>query len=405
MRRLTLIDLFSGAGGLSAGLMQAGFTPVAASELVDAYAGTYEANHPSARMYRGDIRKLSCDRVLSDLGLTPGELDLLAGGPPCQGFSVNSHIRGLTDDRNHLFYEFLRFTEYFKPKAILIENVPGIVQMDNGAVVRSIYQALSDLGYTVGHMILYAAHYGVPQMRWRTIFMAVRNGVQMPHFPRPTHRAESAAHFKGKRQLSFSTPPQNSLFDEPLLPHTTIADAISDLPPLTNGGGINPIRYDCSPQSKYQWLLREHSSKIHNHSCSKLHAINVERMKHVQPGGSWRDIPRHLLSPGMQRARTVDHTRRYGRLSPDGLCSTILTKCDPHWGSYIHYDQDRILSVREAARIQSFPDRFVFTGSIVHQYQQVGNAVPPLLAVAVGREIAGVLDLLEDGPLRALTAR
>jgi DNA (cytosine-5)-methyltransferase 1 len=134
--------------------------------------------------------------------------------------------------------------------------------------------------------------------------------------------------------------------------------------------------------------MRQNSSKIYNHQCNGIGKINLERLKHIPQGGSWRDIPFELLPTGLQRARRSDHTKRYGRLSPDGLCSTIMTKCDPHWGSFFHPFQDRILSVREAARIQSFPDQFIFTGSITEQYEQVGNAVPPLLAKAVGLEIA-----------------
>lgn len=142
--------------------------------------------------------------------------------------------------------------------------------------------------------------------------------------------------------------------------------------------------------------------------------MNMERMRHVQPGGSWRDIPHEILPKGMQRARRSDHTKRYGRLERDGISSTILTKCDPHWGSFFHYEQDRIISVREAARIQSFPDRFRFTGSRVEQYRQVGNAVPPLLAKAIAEHIKTLLNTTQQydigpvvpfGTIRSLVPR
>jgi DNA (cytosine-5)-methyltransferase 1 len=138
--------------------------------------------------------------------------------------------------------------------------------------------------------------------------------------------------------------------------------------------------------------LRNGSEYVYNHSCNALGRINLERLKHIPQGGSWRDIPFDLLPAGLKRARRSDHTRRYGRLAPDGLCSTILTKCDPHWGSFFHPTQDRVISVREAARIQSFPDRHRFTGSVTQQYEQVGNAVPPLLACAIGKTILEMLE-------------
>ena len=142
--------------------------------------------------------------------------------------------------------------------------------------------------------------------------------------------------------------------------------------------------YMTGPISEYQALLRSNSSALYNHKAPRLGSINLERLKYIPQGGSWRDIPYELLPAGLKRARRSDHTRRYGRLDPDGLCSTILTKCDPHWGSFFHPTQERTLTVREAARIQSFPDCFRFLGSLTEQYEQVGNAVPPLLAKAIG---------------------
>lgn len=387
----TAIDLFSGAGGLSVGLRESGFNIVAASEIEETYASTFAHNHNGTILYTGDIRELKVDTVLKDTGLARGELDLLAGGPPCQGFSINAPIRSLRDDRNHLYIEFMRFIEQLMPKTVLIENVPGIVSMAKGTVMEAIYSAIEELGYRAHHMILYAAHYGIPQMRWRTIILSSRKDIELPSFPEPKHRANGYGNFTGSRKLCFRLPPEGSLLDTALKPPVNVQEAISDLPIIENGGGSEEMDYDKPPCSEYQVNARNGSTKLENHKSPKLHAINLERMKYIKPGGSWRDLPTNLLPAGLQRARRSDHTRRYGRLQPDGLATTIMTKCDPHWGAFFHYEQDRVISVREAARIQSFPDDFRFFGSLVKQYQQVGNAVPPILAKALGEQIMEAL--------------
>ena len=172
-----------------------------------------------------------------------------------------------------------------------------------------------------------------------------------------------------------------------LKPFNNVADAISDLPALRNGEHSVGLKYATPPQSDYQAELRGDVSIVLNHTAPRLSAVNIERMKHIRQGGSWRDIPFELLPAGMKLAKRSDHTKRYGRLRWDGLSSTILTKCDVHWGAYIHPDQDRSLTVREAARFQSFPDWFEFKGSQTEQYVQVGNAVPPILGRAIGHAI------------------
>ena len=151
------------------------------------------------------------------------------------------------------------------------------------------------------------------------------------------------------------------------------------------------MHYACPPQNAYQQKLRGDAQQLYNHECANLGQTNIERLQHIQPGGSWRDIPHELLPKGLQQARRSDHTKRYGRLDPQGLSGTILTKCDPHWGAFFHYNQDRVISIREAARIQSFPDWFRFTGSKTEQYRQVGNAVPGLLAEAIATHIKALL--------------
>lgn len=167
----------------------------------------------------------------------------------------------------------------------------------------------------------------------------------------------------------------------------TLAEALSGLPRLAMGEGGDVVGYASDSMSDYAVLLSNPEGVTYNHVAPRLSKKNVERMKHVKPGGSWRDIPFELLPKGMQAARSSDHTKRYGRLLADELAGTVLTKCDPHWGAVFLPDQDRTLTVREAARIQSFPDRYRFYGSRVSQYEQVGNAVPVLLARTIAAAV------------------
>ncbi len=226
------IDLFAGAGGLSKGLALAGFSPVFANEYVETYASTYARNHPDTAISTKDIREISTEKVMRELGLAPGDLDLLAGGPPCQGFSINAPIRSKDDKRNHLFEEYLRFVEALAPKILLIENVPGLVSFEHGATLHAIMDSLAALGYGADVRILGAAYYGVPQMRWRTIIIGVR-GEELPDktFPEPVCRAPIRANFTtnfaGKnivKQPSAKT----------TAPFVCVRDAIGDLPTLKN---------------------------------------------------------------------------------------------------------------------------------------------------------------------------
>lgn len=377
----TLIDLFAGAGGLSCGLEQAGFRPVLANEMVSQFAHTYQINHPETKVIVGDVRKVD-EKEIHNLVSEYGEIDLIAGGPPCQGFSVNAPVRSLDDPRNHLFEEYLRIVREIQPKAVLIENVPGIVSLGKGTVVEQIYKELESMGYKVNHRILFAGHYGVPQLRFRTIIIGIRDYSGEIVFPKPEFYATAVANFQKSKELCYSLTP----FDEFVLkPKVTVHDAIGDLPQIEGGEKKTTYDYVVEPQCEYQKILRDGSKEITSHWCSRLSDINKERLKYIPVGGSWRDIPYDLLPKGLQRAKRSDHTKRYGRLDPNELCSTVLTKCDPHWGSFFHPDQPRTISIREAARIQSFPDKYRFTGSMTEQYEQVGNAVPPLLAKAVGQ--------------------
>ncbi len=382
------IDLFAGAGGLTCGLKQSGFKSVFANELVSEYGNTYQANHPDTTLLVGDVRQVCEINLKKYLGIKTGEIALVAGGPPCQGFSINAPIRSLDDERNHLFKDFLRVVAAILPRAILIENVPGIVSLGKGTVVQQIYRELETMGYKVKHKILFAGHYGIPQMRFRTVFIGIKNYAGEITFPEPAYDAKAVANFTGAQELCISTPP---LFYQHLKPQTTVWNAMSDLPEIANGEINSPSIYTKEPENEYQGYLRKNPVNLSAHYCAKLGEVNLNRLKYIPQGGSWRDIPFEFLPAGLKRARRSDHTKRYGRLHPDALCSTVLTKCDPHWGSFFHPTQDRIISVREAARIQSFPDDYVFTGNITQQYEQIGNAVPPLMGKAIGDEIMKML--------------
>lgn len=366
--KFSVVDLFCGAGGLSEGFTQAGFEILAANDFDGNAAETFKLNHADTKFYDGPIQGISTDEMLEAAGLQTGELDVLIGGPPCQAFSVYNHQRGMHDERSGLFREYLRMVEGLMPKIVVMENVTGITSVAEGRAVNEIYRSLETLGFHVEHRVLKAEEYGVPQERRRIFFVGVRDG-QKVDWPMPTHFREEDLFTRTSKQ-------------EPLV---TVWDAISDLPKLKIKEGEEESEYLSEPGSVFQELMRRRSRKIYNHVAPFLADINIRRLRYIPQGGSWRDIPVQLLPAGMKKAKRSDHTKRYGRLHPDGLASTILTKCDLHWGAFIHPTQERSLTVREAARFQSFPDRFRFTGSRVEQFRQVGNAVPPLLARAVAK--------------------
>lgn len=365
------IDLFCGAGGLSEGFRQAGFHVLAGNDIDHSAGLTFSLSHPEARFIEGPIEEYSAAEFLDTSGLSEGDLDCLIGGPPCQGFSVYNHNRGVDDPRTKLPREYMRLVRGLKPKWIVMENVTGMTSIDNGLAVQGFIRAMANAGYYVEMMILKAEKFGIPQERRRLFFVGNRLDLPIP-WPMATHGP-------GKK------------------PYVNVWDAIGDLPVLRNGANTEISRYRFPAQNTYQRELRKGSRVIRNHFAPKLSELNLERMKHVGQGGSWRDIPVELLPEGMKRAKRSDHTKRYGRMKPNGLACTILTKCDVHWGAYIHPYQDRAISIREAARLQSFPDRFIFQGSRTDQYVQVGNAVPPIL----GRHVAqGILDSITGSKVR-----
>ncbi|WP_395061156.1 DNA cytosine methyltransferase [Paraburkholderia silvatlantica] len=400
VKMLRTLDLFCGAGGITEGFRQAGYHSLYGNDLMEEAIETFRYNHPEAIADCRPIEKVDPSEIRKKLGLAPGELDVLVGGPPCQGFSINAPERFLSDPRNKLFKHYERFLEEFQPKTFLFENVPGLLSLGDGKVFRQIIRIFTALGYNVSAKIMFAAHYGVPQERWRLILLGSRFA-EVAH-PAPTHFATGRANFRGGNSMTFQLAEADRSF---LRPAVTVGDAIDDLPTLKMGEGAEVIGYTTEPHSPYAEVMQNPAGVTYNHVAAKLSKQNVERMKHVPPGGSWRDIPHELLPKGMQRARKSDHTKRYGRLRRDGLSGTVLTKCDPHWGTVFLPDQDRTLTVREAARFQSFPDTYKFLGSRVSQYEQVGNAVPVLMARAIAEQLRRHLEQHDaNGVARARAA-
>ncbi len=382
-RPWTTVDLFCGAGGLTEGFRRAGYQCLYANDINEWAIHTFRANHPVTLAENCPIEEVDTTKLRRELGLAKGDLDVLVGGPPCQGFSINAPERFLDDSRNSLFRHYIRFLDEFEPKALLFENVPGMLSLGGGVIFERILGALRDHGYHLSVKILFAAHYGVPQERWRTIILGSRVS-PAPEHPYPTHFAVARANFKGGTTMTYRLMP---LEETVLKPAVTVGDALKDLPRLKMGEGGEIVHYDKKAHSDFARMMRSGETVTYNHFAGVLSSQNVERMKHIKPGGSWRDIPRDLLPGGMKKARLSDHTKRYGRLRHSGLAGTVLTKCDPHWGAVFLPDQDRALTVREAARIQSFPDSYKFLGPRVAQFEQVGNAVPVLLAEVLARRI------------------
>lgn len=385
------IDLFAGAGGITEGFRQAGFRCVYANDFNPWAVETFRANHPGIMAECKPIEQVDAHALRKMLGLAVGELDVLVGGPPCQGFSINAPERLLDDPRNALVRHYFRFLDEFRPRTFLIENVPGMLSLGGGVLFEGILAELQQRGYSARAKILFAAHYGVPQERWRMIILGSRTG-DAPEHPSPTHAVSTRANFKGGRTMTFHLGPLDKCMLEPAV---TVGDAIGDLPRLEMGEGGEHTVYDQPATSNYNMLMRGDSLCTFNHFAAQLSKQNAARMKHIPPGGSWRDIPLELLPEGMRKARRSDHTKRYGRLTKTGLAGTILTKCDPHWSAVFLPDQDRTLTVREAARIQSFPDSYRFLGPRVAQYAQVGNAVPVLMARALAASILQCLRIVQ----------
>lgn len=341
------IDLFCGAGGLSAGAVAAGVKIAVAVESDQHAVATYRANHPGVKVLQQDIRSLP------DLPpINSAQPTVIFGGPPCQGFSTsNQRTRNAKNPHNLLYVDFLRHVRSVNPTFVVFENVKGFIETEKGYFFSAVVRELQDLGYRVEHGVLNAADFGVPQRRSRLFIVGSRAEGQLLPLPKAGQR-------------------------------TTVADAISDLPELPNGAAIPQTGYRKEPRSEYSRLLRGDCETCTNNYVTKNADYVVERYAFIPPGGNWRCIPEHLMSNYSNRARC--HDGIYHRLSW-GQPSIVI-------GNYrknmlVHPAANRGLSVREAARLQSFADSYVFTGSIGFQQQQVANAVPPLLGEAVFRQL------------------
>ena len=332
---------------MSLGARLSGIDVVMAIEKDIWAAKTFRANHPDCNLTVADIRDHSTEPVAS-INKEP-KPTVVFGGPPCQGFSYsNTRTRTTDNESNWLFEEYLRFVTISRPDFVVFENVCGIINTAGGIFLETVTQRLRQLSYTLTSGVLNAHNYGVPQDRARFFLVGTRH----------------------RNKLTLPTP--NGV------PTPTVADAIGDLPPLENGASESWIPYGNQPPSRYACTLRADQDRSPNHLVTRNAEYILQRYHHIPQGGNWEHIPRELMNN--YRDRTRCHTKIYHRLQLDRP-STVI-------GNYrknmlIHPTQHRGLSVREAARLQSFPDSYEFMGSIGFQQQQVGNAVPPLLAKAV----------------------
>ena len=340
----TAIDLFSGAGGLSLGAQNAGFEIVVAVEKDKDFALTFKKNHPNSTVITDDIRNINTQQ----LNITPF---VIFGGPPCQGFSTsNTQTRNLKNENNFLFKEFVRFVKELSPEWFLFENVEGIVSFNKGTTVKYIEQCFRDLGYTVSSKVICASDYGVPQNRNRFIMVGNKSGIYFK-FPKAQ-----------KKRIS-------------------VAEAISDLPDLENGQILEVGIYK-KAVSAYAKKMRKGSKNPLQNYVSKNEKYVIERYSYIGQGQNWRAIPQHL----MLNYKNTDncHSGIYKRLDSNKP-SVVISNYRKNM--LIHPFQNRGLSVREAARLQSFPDTFVFEGSIMKIQQQIGNATPPFMAEAIFKKI------------------
>jgi len=354
MQRPSIFDCFCGLGGLSLGADLAGYQILGGVDADATAVEIYQRNFPNARALHADLLQAKPRTVLRSAAINRGDVDVLLGGPPCQPYSINNHLRGTHDARCKLVDTYLEFVSNLQPKWLVMENVPGFASIEGGTFLLSLLRSLRARGYHTAFEILAATEFGVPQRRRRLVVLAGRD----------QRKVQIAIHELRQRHSIL----------------VTVGDALSDLPERT----APDSRYRSKPSTVFQTAMRIRTSRtIQNHVASGLGPINLARIKYVPPGGNWRNIPRRLLPPGMKRARLSDHTTRYGRLRLDQPAFTLLTKCDPHWGCFLHPTQDRVLTVREAARLQSIPDHVQFSDQLSSDYRLVGNAVPPLLAKGI----------------------
>lgn len=374
----TAIDLFCGCGGISVGLERAGFQVLAGIDIEKKYIASFQHNFPKAKALTTDITHVSPEEFMFDVGIATGELDALVGGPPCQGFSKNVPRRNrfLDDPKNLLVKSFLNYCEILQPKIVLMENV---AEMKNGfeeTYSQEVISRLREAGYTVTTAVLNSADYGVPQRRRRAFFMANRFGLQFT-IPAPSHKPFGAESRKN-----------HTLFEE--LKHIPVWDAISDLPSVEHGRGAELSCYATSAQTEFQRAMRDNCEVVRNHVARKLAPTQYQRLASLMPGQGHKDLPVHLQTKG-------GYSGAYGRLTKEMVAPTITRWVfHPGSGRWGHPVDIRTLTIREIARIQSFPDSYEFVGSYTDQAGQLGNAVPPLLAYAIVSSMNRQLDLFRN---------
>jgi len=344
---MKIIDLFAGVGGLSLGFSQAGNEIIYANEYDKSIAESFKMNHPKTVVDSTDIRDIDFEKVFRPF---ENKIDVVMGGPPCQGFSQKGKRIGATDKRNFMFQQFARVVEIVKPEFFLLENVPNILSSENGFFKQEIIKMFSGLGYEVKAKVLKAENFGVPQTRRRAVFLGRRG------------------------HLDFELPDGNGK-------KTTVVDALSDLPELKSGEGQSSQSYRTDPSNNYQKSMRIKSKLVMNHVATNHSKIALERLSFLPINGTKDDLPES------HRTKSI-HSGTWSRLKPDGFARTITTRFDtPSSGQFTLPYQDRCITVREAARLQSFPDNYIFYGTKSNQMIQVGNAVPPMMAYEIAISI------------------
>lgn len=380
MKERVLFDLFCGTGGFSYGFEHAGlgFCTRLGIDVLPIATETFRLNHKAALGVTGDIRKARRSELSENLGIRCGDVSVIVGGPPCQGFSSIRPFRSSNDDdpRNSLFEEYASFVNFFRPRVFVLENVVGLATHKGGATIAAMEECFYKLGYDSEWRLLNAAHYGVPQKRERLIMIGVERGGRIV-FPVATHACQSPT--IGYRDRSkMHVPLQGDLWTEvkPLPPALGVIDAIGDLPVLEAGEEVTA--YSDPPLNEYQQERRRRAKHLSLHNATGHSRRMLEIIRHS--GRNIDSIPRHLISSGFSTS--------YSRLDADEPAVTITVNfVHPSSNKCIHPVQQRALTPREGARLQSFDDDFQFAGNRTQVVKQIGNAVPPLL----GRAIAGAV--------------
>ena len=352
-----VIDLFCGAGGLSCGFRDAGFTVLAGIDNWEDALVTYRHNFPGTKTINADIKNITVKEIDALLKRDAKEIDVIIGGPPCQGFSVSGK-RLMNDPRNKLYKSFVSLVAHYKPKLFVMENVPGVMRLFNGKVKEQIITDFAAIGYNVETALLSAQDYGVPQQRKRVFFAGINPA-------------------KIKNVTSFKFPNVTHGNDNNLIPFVTVKDAISDLDFIPDDIALDDcIDYKLPALNGYQKLMRKKSKKLYNH-VAVIHTKRTKQIIAMVPdGGNYKDLPKELWE-----TRKVHIA--WTRMNSARPCFTIDTGHNHHF----HYKENRVPTVRESARIQSFPDAFLFFGIKTSQFRQVGNAVPPMLSKAIAAKV------------------